>query len=611
MKSLVRLLILLWCGVLLCPPLSASPRADSVRREYKVILDENQDKEAEERTRQLYDSLKVKSRSKTVTRLLFDLLVKSPSHEYTSTGRAVNERNRYWRFNGRRIASIEVVRAGVFDRDGNWLERAGNTLHIETRERVIRRDLMVEVGDTVDADELVRNMQLLRSRRYISDAEIVLEPDSVNPMLVHLKVKTRDSWTITFDGHLGGSGETMVAISDDNIFGWGNRLEVQTNFNRRTFGYGGTIVEYRMPNMWGTFIEGRISAGREFDESEFIAEVTKSFIRPTDMMFGITYKRERTEFEDANYPDLTTTLNRQFNLWAGYSYELKGLEMSLFAALRYCHSNYRDRPAVTPDLNPYYHRREELLGSMGIYRERFYTANMIYGYGTREYIPTGFRAELVSGYNWGEFREGLYLGGRLRGGRFTSAGFFSTGVEVGSYLSLVDGSRYRTVGDFDLNWFSNLLPVRKCHLRQFVTLNYTHGWNRLSGYNETVDFTSDNGLRILDEDFDGIQRLSINTETVVFTPFQPWGFRFTCYGFADMGVIGHSDNIFRNSLYGSVGIGVRIRNERLIFGAIQFQLGIAFGKGGWADSEWIELTSQEALEQRRFRPSRPQTIPFE
>lgn len=39
----------------------------------------------------------------------------------------------------------------------------------------------------------------------------------------------------------------------------------------------------------------------------------------------------------------------------------------------------------------------------------------------------------------------------------------------------------------------------------------------------------------------------INTETVVFTPYQPLGFRIAFFGFADFGLLGYSPNIFKTT----------------------------------------------------------------
>ena len=102
----------------------------------------------------------------------------------------------------------------------------------------------------------------------------------------------------------------------------------------------------------------------------------------------------------------------------------------------------------------------------------------------------------------------------------------------------------------------------------------------------------------------------LNTETVMFTPIQPWGFRFAFFGFLDAGTLGYSANPFRNDGFASFGLGLRIKNERLIFGTLQIRLGVAFGKNGWVDSDYFSLSNTKHFDEYRFRPTRPEIVGF-
>ena len=132
-----------------------------------------------------------------------------------------------------------------------------------------------------------------------------------------------------------------------------------------------------------------------------------------------------------------------------------------------------------------------------------------------------------------------------------------------------------------------------------------------AGYNESIDYTDLNGIRMMEEDADGFTRMALNCETVLFTPLQPWGFRFTFYSFLDIGTLGYKESPFKNPFYSSIGIGVRIKNERLVFGAIQLQLGVALGKGGLLDSRWFEISSQPSYQRFMIRPSHPEFAFYE
>lgn len=591
------------------------PYADSIRRKTPGRFTPDSARiynpEARERNRRLYDSIRSKTDRRKVPRLLYQLLFVRPVLDTTASGQVIDETRLLAPYEGRTIGEVEIDRLQVFDNDGNWLERAGNNLHALTRERVIRRDLLFRTGDPFDPQLIVRNKQLLRSRSYIADVDIAVEPDSIDTTRVNLRITTRDSWTISADGALRSEGHTMVGVSDANIFGWGNSLKVMTNFSRRDFSYGGNMVEYAIPNLLGTFFTADLTAGRDFYNTTLDVGMRREFLRPTDYELGTSYSNIKAKRYLIETDTSVLVQQRNFDLWGGYSHYLPSLRSSIYVTGSYNNRRFSLRPEVRADYNPALHDQEVLLMGAGFYRERFYTANMMYGFGTREYLATGYKAELVSGYSWGEFEENMYLGLTYQTGGFRSIGYIMGGFTLGSYINLQSGMWRRSAVDVDLRWFSNLFMLRRSRIRQFLLLNYTQGWNRLTGNDECIRFTDTNGLQALKEHVTGTNRMILNTETVLFTPYQPLGFRIALFGFADFGLIGYSPNIFKNEFYTSFGFGIRLRNERLVFNTIQIRLGLALGKPGLVESEYFRLSNSTRIEQYRYRPTRPEIVGFE
>lgn len=564
-----------------------------------------------ERNQRLYDSIQSKSNRRAVPRMLYKMLFTRPQLDTTFSGQVLDESRLLRPYEGKTIGEICVERLPVFGSDGNWFERTGNNLHVQTRDQVIRRDLLVKSGERLDPQLVVRNRQLLRSRPYISDAEIIVLPDSLDSTQVNLIVRTRDSWTISADAGLHSGGRTMIGVSDANILGTGNRLNIKTNFNRENFDYGGNIVEYQIPNVLGTFYTADFSAGRDFYNSELKVGLYKEFIRPTDYEIGLTYSDVKSKYYMVNLDTSNLIKQRTIDTWAGRSRYFKGLNSSFYFTGRYTYSRFSMRPEVGERHNPVFHGYDRMLLGAGFYREKFFAANMIYGFGVKEYLATGYKAEIVGGYSWGEFDDEMYIGTSYRVGGFNAMGYMMGSFTLGSYIDLDNGAWYRSGVDIDLRWFSNLFLFRRNHIRQFFALNYTQGWNRWSGCDETLRFTKHNRPQALKEYITGTNRMVVNTETVIFTPFQPLGFRFAFFGFADIGLIGYSPNIFKNDFFASFGLGVRIKNERLIFSAIQLRLGLAFGKHGLVDTDYFNVSNGTRLEQYRYRPTRPETVRFE
>ena len=215
-----------------------------------------------ERNQRLYDSIQSKTNRRAVPRMLYRMLFVKPVLDTTMNGRVLDESRLLEPYAGKTVGDITIERMMPFDSCGNWFERAGNKTHMLTRERVIRRDLLFKPGDKFDPQLVVRNKQLLRSRPYISDTEVIVVPDSLDSTRVNMVIRARDSWTISIDAGIHGEGRTMVGLSDANIFGTGNTLKIKTNFSRRDFSYGGNIVEYKIPNVLGTFYPAATSTTR-------------------------------------------------------------------------------------------------------------------------------------------------------------------------------------------------------------------------------------------------------------------------------------------------------------------------------------------------------------
>ena len=589
------------------PDSQTRPSADTIALLHKDTLSTH----VTERNQRLYDSLEVKSHRRAVPRLIYKLLFINPHGHTAEDGSVVDENALLEPFAGKTIRTITIDQENVYADPKTWVQRTSNRLHVMTREKIIRRDLLFETGDKFDPELVVHTQQLLRSRPYIYSTEIQILADSLNPDKVDIVLKTRDSWTISVDVNLKSEKRVEAGIYDGNIFGSGNKLKFKTSFRRDNFDYGGNSASYEMPNILGSFFSSTIEGGRCFFEEHFHTNIRKNFLKPTDYEFGASFTNIRSKYYIIEHDSMDLAKARNLDLWAGYSHFFPRIRSSAYLTARYNSRRFGERPLVAPKFNPLFHDHDDLLFGLGLYRERFLTTSMIYGFGFKEYLATGFKAEVVGGYSWSEFDNAYYLGVNYHRGTFRPWGYIMGGFALGSWIDDESGSWERSSFDIDFIWFSNLLSFRRNRIRQFVKLNYTQGWNREYGNNEQIGFTRYNGIRVFNEHAIGTNRLAVNTETVMFTPFQPLGFRFAFFGFADFGTLGRSANVFKNPFFSSFGVGLRIKNERLIFSEVQIQLGVAVGKGGWLGSDWLRVSNGARLEQFRYRPVRPRTMDFQ
>lgn len=130
-----------------------------------------------------------------------------------------------------RVDSIVCDRGDAFDdsRAYRYLDslvyRVGNVIHLETRESVVRKLLLFDVGDTVNLYELIESERYLRDQTYLADAHITREvlTDGRNVVRVH----TSDNWTLTIPVSIEKPGDHIyygIGIQENNFLGFGQTV---------------------------------------------------------------------------------------------------------------------------------------------------------------------------------------------------------------------------------------------------------------------------------------------------------------------------------------------------------------------------------------------------
>ena len=127
---------------------------------------------------------------------------------------------------GQPIRAIRIDARNIFSRDDSlipgFVRGLGNALHVQTREDVVRLDLLFRVGDPCDPRRLQESERLLRARPYIRSAAVTAAPTGDGGVTV--LVQTRDE--LSLEGRLavvtsGGYLMRHVAFGEENVLGRG------------------------------------------------------------------------------------------------------------------------------------------------------------------------------------------------------------------------------------------------------------------------------------------------------------------------------------------------------------------------------------------------------
>ena len=145
---------------------------------------------------------------------------------------------------GKTIGHIRIEQINVFNEndpdENNRIYRLLNKLHITTREKVVRSQLLFKVGDKVNYKSLQETARNLRTRKYLTNAHVL--PERVCGDQVDVLVITQDAWVlepqVSFS-HKSSDNESGFAISDGNVLGTGNSFKIgyEENQLRKTISY--------------------------------------------------------------------------------------------------------------------------------------------------------------------------------------------------------------------------------------------------------------------------------------------------------------------------------------------------------------------------------------
>jgi hypothetical protein len=120
-----------------------------------------------------------------------------------------------------RVRAVILQRDAVFDSTEArfWAYRLANALHAETRPNVIRRELLIDVGDPYDADLVAESERNLRALGVFRDVRI---DSQVTDSGVVLLVRTLDAWTTTVGMSVATSGSQStidLSLQETNLLG--------------------------------------------------------------------------------------------------------------------------------------------------------------------------------------------------------------------------------------------------------------------------------------------------------------------------------------------------------------------------------------------------------
>lgn len=175
------------------------------------------------------------------------------------------------------IGRVTIDNQNVFDlrdpEENKWLYRLMNRVHLITRPKVIRSQLLFDDGSPFSLQAIDESARLLRQNRYIGEASVSVV--GVRDGAVDLNVQTEDVWTMKPDlsfGRKGGVNVGGFGLEEHNLLGTG--IYVGANA-KRTVDRDTASLEFADRNFRGSWytLSGRLASSSDgFDQQLSLAK---------------------------------------------------------------------------------------------------------------------------------------------------------------------------------------------------------------------------------------------------------------------------------------------------------------------------------------------------
>lgn len=282
----------------------------------------------------------------------------------------------------------------------------------------------------------------------------------------------------------------------------------------------------------------------------------------------------------------------------------------LIGSLRYMNNNVFQRPVITSDSYYPWQRYKLFIGSLALSSQRYYNMSLIYSYGRTEDIPYGYMIQADGGIELNEFKRRTYIGFETAYGKLID-GFGYVYMGTGLSTFYVGDSTKQGLFQANLKYFTPLFRIGEYKMRNFLNISYIHGFNRYT--DEFLYFNSSSLVRgFINDSIRGDKRVIINYESVLFSPDSHYGFRFAFFGFIDAGIMYHNAAASGGNtadVY-SVGLGIRISNDQLLFNTLQIRLGYFPVLPEYTQPHWFNVSSITRIKPPDFDPGPPAVIQY-
>jgi hypothetical protein len=472
----------------------------------------------------------------------------------------------------------------------NKLTKFLNHLHKNTRENVVRNNLFFHEGEKLSPYLVGINERHLRDLIYLQDARIRVQRARGTIDSVDVFIITKDAFSLGGAMRVDRLDKFEGILGEDNLFGTGDRLQVQGLYDGKRMKQVGTGAEYVKRNMRGSFTDfyaGYRTYSRSFSNNK-PEEITTyaGFIKPlVHPLMQFTYAAEASMNQTENHYSTDSIYKANYryrygtiDAWAGWNLLAMdkkvavGDRLNWLVGFRILRNHFYDRPLDY--LQKYFYRYIDFkasLASLSVFHQDYYRTKYIYGFGRFEDVPEGVDASVTAGWTKSNDRVRPYAGIDYKRYFFTAKeAYFNLGLRTGGYFYKGDVEDLTVMATAD--YFSRLHTLSpKWKQRSFINTSIAKQFNYQMS--EPLLVNTEYGIPGYNNDNTaGDSRITMKLESVFFSPWRVLYFNLAPFVFGQATAFHINEmGVKKDEIYSAVGGGLRIQNESLVFGTIEIR----------------------------------------
>lgn len=503
------------------------------------------------------------------------------------------------KYEGKRIRSIQIEQkhfgtsiTNTSNLKKDALTKFTDKLHNKTNENTIRKNLFIKEQELVDPLVIAYNEKWLRDLPYIQDARILASISTVDTNEVDIYIITKDIFPIGGSFNIRNTNSYTASLSTNNANDGGNAFTLSHNFDKNREINTGWGFDYTNRNLQGSFTDITLGA-KSFSPNEANGDLSESTIYIRGNRPLLTPNSKWTwgfDWNNANNKNVFTskwsdslfnsTYNynlKHFDAWIGYQLfsnqiSLAANNVHYFVQVRFLENIFKQRPTdYLAQIDKNYQNIEAYLGSFTLFKQKIIRTQYLYGFGRNEDLPTGKSMVITSGNYRREQSSLPYVGIKLESYKLLSNENYRHGT-------LSAGSSYADGQLQDVRVIASIEQINKLRYlesgykyRSIIKLSFTQTLK--NKFNEALLISSSYGIPQLNKErIYGGTRITANWESVWYNSRSYYGFRTSPFAFGNITYLRTvGQPIDKGDIYTSIGSGMRIRNENLIFGTIELR----------------------------------------